>query len=107
VSSDDPLALDLCRTYAERRQWAITYNLRSVAVGPAPEQAKEANVSFHVDRKGFAMATLLDLVMALEADAWIGTRRSNWGRLVDELRCTKVGKCRGPFVDVGDRFMGW
>lgn len=28
----------------------------------------------------------LQLLMALECDAWVGTRASNWNRLIDELR---------------------
>ena len=30
---------------------------------------------------------LYQLYMALEADVWIGTRKSNWNRLIDEMRC--------------------
>ena len=41
------------------------------------------------------------LLMALEADAWVGTRSSNWSRLIDELRCVWVAKCRLPFVEAG------
>jgi hypothetical protein len=44
---------------------------------------------------------LLQLLLALEADAWIGTRGSNWNRLIDELRCIWVEKCRQPYVEVG------
>lgn len=47
---------------------------------------------------------LMQLVMALEADAWIGTRESNWNSLIDHLRCVWVNKCRHPYVEVGD---GW
>jgi hypothetical protein len=32
---------------------------------------------------------LLNLLMALEADHFIGTRGSNWCRLIDELRCSE------------------
>ena len=49
---------------------------------------------------------LLQLVMALEADAWIGTRGSNWNRLIDELRCVWVDKCGGVYVEVGDQGLG-
>ncbi|KAI9028665.1 hypothetical protein DFJ74DRAFT_659626 [Hyaloraphidium curvatum] len=41
------------------------------------------------------------LLMALECDAWVGTRGSNWNRLIDELRCIWVAKCRSPYVEVG------
>ena len=45
---------------------------------------------------------LLQLYMALECDAWVGTRKSNWNRLIDELRCTFVPKCDLPYVEVGE-----
>lgn len=45
---------------------------------------------------------LLQLLMALEADAWVGTRGSNWNRLIDELRCVWVNKCAHVYVEVGD-----
>ena len=41
--------------------------------------------------------------MALECDAWVGTRGSNWNRLIDELRCVWVPKCAQPYVEVGER----
>ena len=43
----------------------------------------------------------LQLTLALECDAWVGTRNSNWNRLLDELRCTWLPKCRLPYVEVG------
>lgn len=43
----------------------------------------------------------LQLLMALECDAWIGTRGSNWNRLIDELRCIWVPKCKHEYVEVG------
>ena len=49
-----------------------------------------------------ALRHLSELMVALEADAWIGTRRSNWNRLVDEMRCVIVDKCHGVFREVGD-----
>jgi hypothetical protein len=49
---------------------------------------------------------LLQLTLALEADAWIGTRGSNWNRLIDELRCVWVDKCPHPYVEVGDEPLG-
>jgi hypothetical protein len=49
---------------------------------------------------------LLQLMLALEADAWLGTRGSNWNRLIDELRCVWVDKCLHPYVEVGDEPLG-
>jgi len=44
---------------------------------------------------------LLQLTIALECDVFVGARLSNWNRLIDELRCTWVPKCRYPFYEVG------
>jgi hypothetical protein len=46
---------------------------------------------------------LQQLLWAMEADAWISTRGSNWNRLIDELRCIWVDKCALPLVEVGTR----
>lgn len=48
----------------------------------------------------------LQLLMALECDAWVGARGSNWNRLIDELRCIWVPKCNNPFYEVGFRSKG-
>ena len=54
----------------------------------------------HVGR--LALHHLTELMLALEADAWIGTRGSSWNRLIDELRCVAVDKCHMVFREVGD-----
>jgi hypothetical protein len=44
---------------------------------------------------------LLQLLMHLECDAWVGTRASNWNRLIDELRSVWVDKRGHAFTEVG------
>jgi hypothetical protein len=44
---------------------------------------------------------LMELLMALEADSWVGTRISVWGRIIDYLRCVWVNKCKQPYSEVG------
>ena len=44
---------------------------------------------------------VLQLLMALECDTFVGTRGSNWNRLIDELRCVWVGKCFSPYMEMG------
>ncbi len=47
---------------------------------------------------------LSQLFLALECDVWLGTRNSNWNRLIDELRCTIVDKCHTHvFVELGQK----
>ena len=43
----------------------------------------------------------MELLMAFEADAWIGTRISTWGRIIDLPRCVWTDKCKNPLVEVG------
>ena len=52
---------------------------------------------------------LVQLLMALECDAWVGLRDSNWNRLIDELRCVLVPKCSHEYRGVGtmDRGYWW
>ena len=47
---------------------------------------------------------LSQLFLALECDTWVGTRNSNWNRLIDELRCTIMDKCHmHVFLELGQR----
>lgn len=61
----------------------------------------QADLERVADRKARFYNDLLELLLALEADAWIGTRASNFGRLIDNLRCVWVDKCLQPFREVG------
>ena len=44
-------------------------------------------------RSAITVEWLYQLYMALEADVWIGTRKSNWNRLIDEMRCALCPRC--------------
>lgn len=44
---------------------------------------------------------LLQIYLALEADAWVCTLQSNMCRIIDELRCTWIPKCENPYIDTG------
>ena len=46
---------------------------------------------------------LLTILIALECDMWVGTRASNWNRIIDELRCVWIAKCKQPFLEVGEK----
>ena len=48
--------------------------------GPSQQLAKFGRTSLSVQ-------WLYQLFLALECDVWIGTRNSNWNRLIDEMRC--------------------
>jgi hypothetical protein len=46
---------------------------------------------------------LLQLLMDLECDVFLGTWGSNWNRLIHELRCVWLDKCANAYVEVGKR----
>ena len=98
VSGDDQRTIDEVRRLIEARRMRFIYTRMPRRAGghtfvdwrPTPDESE-----------GSFYAHLLQLLMALEADAWVGTRGSNWNRLIDELRCVWVDKCQGVFVEAG------
>jgi hypothetical protein len=52
------------------------------------------------------IAVLMELYLTSECDAWIGTRSSNWNRLIDIHRCVHARKCKQVFVETGDTVHG-
>ena len=109
VSTEDPLAInELGTTVLSQPQtyghWIIRYNdlPRSNSNGDLQLQSFAS-----IPRARLTQLWLLQLFMALECDAWVGTRKSNWNRLIDELRCVWVPKCGFPFIEVGPQDLGW
>lgn len=97
VSTEDPSVLQEAEAATERG-WVVLYSsIKRSNTGPLA-QVKDLGA----DRAGFTTRThLLQMMLSLEAEAWITTRGSNWNRLLDELRCIWVPKCANPVVDVG------
>ena len=98
VSADDPAAITKTKRVAEKR--ALPYIYSRI---PRIERGHSLFAWDHLksERAQRFYGHLLQLVMSLEADAWIGTRASNWNRMIDELRCIWVDKCPNIYVEVG------
>lgn len=45
------------------------------------------------------LGSILNLQLALECSAWVGTFSSNWCRLIDQMRATVGCKAHLPFID--------
>ena len=103
VSADDEAAITETRRAAEEAQLSVIYSHIPRQVGGHSLQVWK--------QQGNTLAKththLLQLLMSLEADSWIGTRASNWNRLIDELRCVWVEKCQGLYTEVGDSYEGF
>ena len=98
VSGDDERSVQEARKLVEQRGMTCIYTrLPRLKGGHALRVWRNSTPG----EEGRFYGHLLQLLMALEADAWIGTRASNWNRLIDELRCVWVDKCGGAYVVVG------
>ena len=93
--------------------WTLLYTATPRGVGGSGAASREAAVhlpSAAVQRLGVSTQQhLLNLLIALECSAFVGTRGSNWNRLIDELRCIWVPNCNGIYVEAGDNAAeyGW
>jgi hypothetical protein len=102
IASDDSLAVQEGVRLGE----ASGFNVLVARKGSEPGGHVHTDWLKLEDRLTPFYGHLLQLTLALEADAWIGTRGSNWNRLIDELRCVWVDKCQHPYVEVGDEPLG-
>ena len=106
MSTEDPGALSFSAealgTDAALAPWALAWYDVPRANSNGPEQLNQ----FDIPRGQLSRVWLLQLLLALECDAWVGTRGSNWNRLIDELRCVWVPKCQHVYHEVGD-FARW
>ncbi|KAG5460473.1 MAG: hypothetical protein BJ554DRAFT_7476 [Olpidium bornovanus] len=104
VSSEDPSVIEDARLLPERelepstgpaRRWEVyTSDIPRMNAGPFKQ------LEFY-GKQRMSYAWILQLLMALECDAWVGTRGSNWNRLIDELRCVYVDRCVAAYIEVG------
>lgn len=98
ISGDDQQSIDELLRLLESKGFTVIYTHMRRLVGG--HTLRDWRPTMDTSQSSF-YGHLLQLLMALEADAWIGTRGSNWNRLIDELRCVWVDKCQGVYVEVG------
>ena len=99
VSSDNLQSIQYCVDALERKGHTVIYTkMERMEGGHDISKLRD----FHTNITRVVLENLLQLYMALEADGWIGTRESNWNRLIDELRCIWVDKCSMVFDEIGN-----
>lgn len=103
VSTEDDAAIDAAQLNLtinghDGESWALLHTrIPRANTGPLAQV-----VQLGADTAGQTTRNhLLQLLMSLESDAWVGTLGSNWNRLLFELRCVWVPKCTQPYVEVG------
>lgn len=96
LSTEDPEVVDDARY--NHREWHMRYVSVRRDNLPPMERANLLGGATEM------LLSLLQLFVALECDAWVCTRESNWCRLIDELRSTVAGKAGASerYVEVGD-----
>ena len=103
VSSDYEAAIQETSHNAEKMGLSVTYSHVY-----RPSGGQDIDVWRKTPNKlKITHTLLLQLLMSLEADSWIGTRASCWNRLIDELRCVWIEKCPNQYTEVGDSYEGY
>lgn len=102
LSGDEENDIQFCKTKLEEKNFHVIYS--RIPRWPNGYFIEMIFEDEHIrnNKQLYALYHLFQLQMSLEADGWIGTRASNWCRLIDELRCIWVSKCEMPFVEVGN-----
>jgi len=102
ITSDDPRAIVRAHAHAAaKRLTAIYLDVPRMRYGNDESQTQ----SFWTYNVTITM--MLQLSMASECAAWVGSRTSNWNRIVDMYRCTVAANCRGVFVEMEDAIKGY
>lgn len=91
VSTEDGGVIDEA---AENKEWRFFWTTGHKRLNSGPLQASGVHGTAEEMRIAF-----LNLYICLEADAFVWTRGSNWGRLLDELRNIS-GRCDALNVDI-------
>jgi hypothetical protein len=97
ISTEDTEALARLVGVGPSRGWEVIFSrLPRLNEGPAAQMQNAGPGAVRLTRQHLGQ-----LLLSLEADAWVGTYASNWNRLIDELRSVWVPKAAGPYVEVG------
>ena len=97
VSTEDAPAIGNLARAAAPLGWSVSASqIPRLNDGPVAQMKEVGLPAVQLTRLHFGQ-----LLLALEADAWIGTYASNWCRLIDELRGVWVPKAAGPYIEVG------
>ena len=85
VSTEDPGVPEEAAALLGQEGWTVLhYTIRRSNRGPLQQLQDLGEDSAATTTR----THLQQMLLSLEADAWVGTRGSNWNRLLDELRCT-------------------
>jgi hypothetical protein len=102
ITSDDPRAIARAHAHAETKHLTAIY-----LDIPRMKYGNDAGKTASFWTYNLTVSMLLQLSMTAECAAWVGSRTSNWNRVIDAFRCTVVANCRGVFVEMEDTIKGY
>mmetsp|Transcript_14529 Transcript_14529/g.43906 ORF Transcript_14529/g.43906 Transcript_14529/m.43906 type:complete len:297 (+) Transcript_14529:780-1670(+) len=95
ISTEDVTALDY---FVNHTDWGVRYTDNPALLKPDKKMWAH-EYAFKVGPSKDMLGSMLNLQLALECSAWVGTASSNWCRLIDQMRATVACKAHLPFVD--------
>jgi len=105
LGSEDPGVIEEGSSWARARGWKVVYtelfDRRSVSAGfnfTEQEEQKKQKKHVHHELEYFSM--LLNLDYHLKCRAYVCMMKSNFCRVIDELRATVGGKANRHYMDV-------
>ena len=101
ITSDSEYAVQQLARAANSKQWGVLFsNVPRMPLGYVNADARSF-FNYNV-----TISVLMQLTMTTECSAWVGSRGSNWNRIIDERRCVASPKCAAPFIEVSDEIVG-
>lgn len=94
ISTEDESAIDY---FVNHTSWAVHYV--AYEGGFKTNTTDTVTIARNIGPSRDMLGSLLNLELALECGAWVGTLSSNWCRLIDQLRSTVACKAELPFLD--------
>jgi hypothetical protein len=101
VTSDNLIEIIKARKYASSKNLNVIYSDVPRMKNGNDNEKMDSFWNYNV-----TLSILMQLSMAAECDAWVGTRSSNWNRLIDIYRCALTNKCKQIFIEAGDTIKG-
>lgn len=95
VSTEDVSAIDY---FVNHTDWTVRYVDNPTLLKP-DKAVFSQEYALKIGPSKDMLGSLLNLQLALECSAWVGTLSSNWCRLIDQMRSTVGCKAHLPFVD--------
>jgi len=95
VSTEDQLALDRVRDQLTRPVWFV----RGKRLAREERETALTELARQGDASGMFVDAWLNLLLAIQCDAYIGTLSSTWNRMLDALRSTVGCKAQAKYYD--------